>query len=240
MKSKIASPIIFVPTLIAGISLLFIFTTAMDLTIEKQSISYLALGDSYTIGEQVLATETFPHHTKGLLAEKGIALSPTTVIAKTGWTTDELQAAIKAAALKQEFDFVTLLIGVNNQYRGRTVSNYAIEFEKLLNQAILFTANKTDHVIVLSIPDWGVTPYASGKDREQISKEINKYNQANREIAMRLGVHYLDITPSTRKAAEDPALLAVDGLHPSGKLYAIWARQVAEIMEKELKNEGTR
>ena len=141
--------------------------------------SYLALGDSYTIGEQVLPEENVPNKTVTLLNKTGAGaqhFAAPQIIAKTGWTTDELDAAIDAANISKQFNFVSLLIGVNNEYRGRTVKDFKIEFEHLLQRAIQFAGNKADHVFVLSIPDWGVTPFAEGRDRKKIAEEIDAYN----------------------------------------------------------------
>ncbi|HEY6502785.1 MAG TPA: GDSL-type esterase/lipase family protein, partial [Chitinophagaceae bacterium] len=142
--------------------------------------------------------------------------------------------AIKSAKLTVKYDFVTLLIGVNNQYRGRPVEEYAPEFESLLKQAIQFAGDDASHVIVLSIPDWGITPFAEGRNRQQIATEIDEYNSANESIAAKHNIPYISITNSTREAQKDPSLLASDGLHPSGKEYARWAKQVAAIIESKL------
>jgi len=191
--------------------------------------TYLALGDSYTIGESVLANENFPNQTAALLRKKGyIFLSPE-IIAKTGWTTDELQDAIDSRHLKNNYSLVTLLIGVNNQYRRRDISEYEKEFKSLLKQAIEFAGNDSNHVIVLSIPDWGVTPFANGRDHLQIAKEIDKFNAINKKISLRYNVHYIDITSWTREAISNLSLIAADGLHPSGKEYKRWAEKITEI-----------
>lgn len=185
-------------------------------------VRYLALGDSYTIGESVPAGERFPHQ---LARELGIATP--TIIAKTGWTTDELNAAIDAASPRGPFDLVTLLIGVNNQYRGREAEQYRGEFAALLQRAIGFAGGDPSRVIVVSIPDWGVTPFAEGRDRAQIAREIDQYNAVNRDEAQRAGAHYVDITPISRGA--DPALVAGDGLHPSGKQYREWVDRILPL-----------
>jgi lysophospholipase L1-like esterase len=138
--------------------------------------------------------------------------------------------------LQEYYDFVTLLIGVNNQYRGRLVAGYIPEFEALLIKALRYARNNSRHVIVLSIPDWGATPFAEGRDRRQIMIEIDEYNTANRQIAEQYNVHYIDITPGTREAATDRELLADDGLHPSAKEYAKWANKVAAIINAEKNN----
>lgn len=194
---------------------------------QQTPLTYLALGDSYTIGESVPIYQGFPYQVVQLLREKGLVLTAPEIVAKTGWTTDELQAGINNTRLLKSYDFVTLLIGVNNQYRGRTAENYATEFESLLNQAISFAGGHKDRVVVLSIPDWGQTPYAEGRDRAKIAKEIDAYNAVNQKISRQYGVHYIDITPGTREASTDKGLVANDGLHPSGKDYARWARAVA-------------
>lgn len=197
--------------------------------------TYLALGDSYTIGEQVPMNENFPHQAVKLLRQKQMDVAEPVIIAVTGWTTDELAAAIRERNLNESFSFVTLLIGVNNQYRGRDLDNYKQEFTNLLNQAIVFAEGHARHVFVLSIPDWGVTPFAEGRDRAQIAQELDAYNAANKEIAEAHKCHYIDITDSTRKNGTDPEFLAADGLHPSGKEYAVWAERLAPVVEKALK-----
>jgi lysophospholipase L1-like esterase len=202
-----------------------------------KTFSYLALGDSYTIGESVPSASNFPNQTASLLAKDSIKMR-SRIIARTGWTTDELEAGITNAnnlePLSNSYDLVTLLIGVNNQYRGRTVETYKPEFEKLLNKAIYYAGNRPDRVVILSIPDWGVTPFASGRDRAQIAREIDAYNQANHEIADRYHIYYIDITPWTREAATDNSLLAADGLHPSAKEYARWAQKLATYFKSKI------
>jgi len=198
-------------------------------------LTYLALGDSYTIGELVPKEENFPHQLVQLLHKDNTEVTEPVIIAVTGWTTDELAASIREHALQETFSFVTLLIGVNNQYRGRDLDNYKKEFTELLNQAIVFANGHTQHVFVLSIPDWGVTPFAEGRDRAQIAKEIDAYNAANKEITGAHKCHYLEITDSTRKNGTNPAFLAEDGLHPSGKEYTIWAERLAPLVAAALK-----
>lgn len=194
----------------------------------KTTYSYLALGDSYTIGESVAATDNFPNQVVQLLKSSGHEFNSAEIVAKTGWTTDELQNHINNYNFTSPYNIVTLLIGVNNQYRGRTVEDYKPGFEDLLKQAIKFAGNRADHVIVLSIPDWGVTPFASGRDRDQIAREIDAFNAANKTIGDQYKVHYIDITPWTREAANDPSLIATDGLHPSAKEYKRWSERLAD------------
>ena len=182
---------------------------------------YLALGDSYTIGESVPATDRFP-----VQLARELGSGEPQIIAKTGWTTDELDAAIDAADPKGPFDLVTLLIGVNNQYRGRPADEYRSQFVALLQRAIGFAGGDAGRVIVVSIPDWGVTPFAEGRDRAKIAREIDQFNAINREEALRAGAKYVDITPISRR--DDPSLVAGDGLHPSGKQYGEWAKAIEQ------------
>lgn len=189
--------------------------------------SFLALGDSYTIGESVAEAERWPVQLADRLRSEGIAdFATPAIVAKTGWTTDELADAVAAAKLKEPFDLVTLLIGVNNQYRGRPLPEYREQFARLLESAIRLAGGNREHVIVLSIPDWGVTPFAEGRDREQIGREIDAFNEVNLAEATKAGARYVDVTPVSRRAATDSALVAEDGLHPSGLMYREWAELV--------------
>lgn len=187
---------------------------------------YLALGDSYTIGEQVGAEERWPAQLADLLRGRGVALGDPEIVARTGWTTDELMAGIDRAAPARPFDLVSLLIGVNNQYRGRDAGEYRGQFRALLDRAVSFAGGEAARVIVLSIPDWGTTPFAEGRDRGRIAAEIDRFNAINREETGTKGARYVDVTPQSRTAAGDGAktLIAPDGLHPSGEMYAEWAR----------------
>lgn len=195
----------------------------------------LCLGDSYTIGERVEEADRFPNQTLLQLHSKGIYFENPRIIATTGWTTDELMTAIQDADIQETFDIVTLLIGVNNQYRGRGAEEYRKEFVALLEMAIQFSNNQKNKVIVLSIPDWGATPFAEGRNRETIAKETDHFNAVNKEESKKYGVHYIDITPISREGMNDPSLLAADGLHPSGKMYAAWAKLVTQVVEEEMK-----
>jgi lysophospholipase L1-like esterase len=199
-------------------------------------LTYLALGDSYTIGELVPKEQNFPNQTAALLRKEKVEVADPVIIAVTGWTTDELAASIREHALQETFSFVTLLIGVNNQYRGRDLENYKEEFTQLLNQAIVFANGHTQHVFVLSIPDWGVTPFAIEKDHVQIAREIDAYNAANKEITLAHKCQYLDITDSTRANGHKSDFLAEDGLHPSGKEYAVWAERLAPLIKSKVKS----
>lgn len=197
-------------------------------------LTYLALGDSYTIGEQVVAEENFPHQTVAILKDEyNIEVATPKIIAVTGWTTDELNAAIKAEKLQEHFDIVTLLIGVNNQYRNRDTENYKEEFTDLLQQAIAFANGRMSHVFVLSIPDWGVTPFAEGKNKAAIAQQIDAYNKINQEVTASLSCNYIEITESTRSNGLDESYLTPDKLHYAAKEYKIWAEKLAKsIAEK--------
>lgn len=196
---------------------------------------YLALGDSYTFGQSVNVEERFPVQTVQYLKAGGFKFMAPEIIAQTGWTTANLLSAIEVAApIKPTYDIVTLLIGVNNQYQHRTQDEYAKEFSTLLNKAKIYAGNKVKRVIVLSIPDYGVTPFASGSDRNAIAKDIDAFNAINKRIADQAGVNYLDITGSSRLAANDLSLVAGDGLHPSAIEYKVWAQGLLPIIEKAL------
>jgi lysophospholipase L1-like esterase len=187
------------------------------------AMRFLALGDSYTIGESVAAAERWPAQLAALLRGRGLALEDPLIIAATGWTTDELSQGIDHAAPRGPFDLVSLLIGVNNQYRGRALDEYQAQFTALLQRALDFAGGRAARVLVLSIPDWGVTPFAAGRDRAAIAATIDAFNAVNRAAAARAGARYVDVTPVSRQAAQNPALIAGDGLHPSGQMYTAWA-----------------
>ena len=195
------------------------------------SLSYLALGDSYTIGEGVEAHERWPLQLAAALRAEGIALGDPRIIATTGWTTDELAAAMDAAEPLGTWDFVSLLIGVNNQYRGRDVDDYAGEFAGLLRRAISLAGGHPDHVIVLSIPDWGVTPFARKELRSprRIAAELDGYNAAAHVICTTHDVAFVDITGISRDGGGEPDMLVADGLHPSAAMYARWARAALPV-----------
>lgn len=187
------------------------------------NIRYLALGDSYTIGESVDEAERFPNQLADFLKAGGIP-TDVTIIAKTGWTTSELWDGIQTRKIAPPYDLVSLLIGVNNQYRGYDINEYREQFVFLLNKSIEYAGGNPKHLIVLSIPDWGVTPFAYGQDTTQIAKDIDAFNAVNHEETEKAGVQYVDITPISREAVNDKTLVASDGLHPSGKMYLEWAK----------------
>jgi lysophospholipase L1-like esterase len=206
---------------LAAIALLLASCGSMpDTPTVRNNVRYLALGDSYTIGESVAPEERFP-----VQLARELNLGEPRIIAKTGWTTDELNAAIDAANVTGTYELVTLLIGVNNQYRNRDAEQYRGEFAALLQRAIGFAGGDAKNVVVVSIPDWGVTPFAEGRNRAEIAAAIDRYNAVNREETARAGARYVDITPVSR--GTDPALVAPDGLHPSGQQYREWVRLIA-------------
>ena len=186
------------------------------------SLSFLALGDSYTVGEGVPTRETWPSVVAHRLRADGVPLADPTVIATTGWTTDELDAAIteRERDLAPPYDVVTLLVGVNDQYRGRGVEAYCAPFRALLARAVGLAGGDASRVVVVSIPDWSVTPFAEGRDAAQITAEIDAFNAVARDEARVAGARWADVTPHSRA---HPALVADDGLHPSGEAYAGWA-----------------
>lgn len=193
----------------------------------------LSLGDSYTIGEGVEAEQRWPVQMVKELGEHGKPFSAPQIIAKTGWTTDELQAGIKQQELADRYDWVTLLIGVNNQYRQRDVEEYRQQFRELLTLAIEKADQKPERVIVLSIPDWGVTPFATkrGRDPATIAQQIDRFNQIAREETEQRHAHFIDITQLTREAANEPEkFLVADQLHPSAEMYGQWAKLAAAVI----------
>lgn len=199
----------------------------------EKKFNYLALGDSYTIGESVLESERFPVQLVKRLQADSINIEVPQIIATTGWTTDELLAAIKEKNIKDTFNIVTLLIGVNNQYRGRDAENYRGELKQLIDIAVKYAGGNKDNVFVLSIPDWGVTPFAEGKDRNKIAAEIDLYNKVKKEECEKAGIKYYDITEISR--IKDQSLTASDGLHPSGKMYGLWVDKIYGDIKKVLR-----
>jgi lysophospholipase L1-like esterase len=202
------------------------------------TLTYLALGDSYTIGEAVPQEQSFPYQLSARLNATNHFAKKPDIIAITGWTTGDLKKGILARDLKNhKYNLVTLLIGVNNQFRGYSKDEYRTEFIELLNTAIVYAGNNKRHVVVLSIPDWGVTPFAEngGYDAQVVGKQIDEFNAINKQETEKLGVTYVDITPSSRKAAYQTGLIANDGLHPSGNMYSIWVDQLLPVIAAQLK-----
>jgi lysophospholipase L1-like esterase len=186
------------------------------------AVRFLALGDSYTIGEGVAEADRWPVQLAARLRERGIAIAEPEIVARTGWTTTELASGIREASPQGPFSLVTLQIGVNDQYRRLGIEDYRRELTALLDRAVDFAGGHPNRVLVLSIPDWGVTPFAAGRDPAEIASQIDRFNAVSLEQAVRARARYLDVTPASRRAAIDPALLAADGLHPSAAMYAEW------------------
>lgn len=203
---------------------------------QQKTLSYLALGDSYTIGEGVDVPDRYPMQ---LVQEWNkaakIPFASPLIIAKTGWTVDELEAGIQASSTAAEgYDLVTLLIGVNNQYRGRLVESFVVDFEKMLQCAISFARGKKERVVALSIPDWGITPFAIGKgvDPSQVTKEIDDYNETKKVICEKYGVKFIDITAEYRLAGALPEGMVADALHPSSLIYKKWMKKLLIEVQK--------
>jgi len=188
------------------------------------SLRFLALGDSYTSGERVGPAVRWPVQLAALLRAQGVAVGEPEVIARTGWATDDLAMALEEAPPSGPYDLVALQIGVNDQYRERSAEEYRGAFRVLLAQAVALAGGRPGRVVVLSIPDWSVTPFAARRDRPAIAAEIDRFNAVNRQEAARAGARYVDVTPESRDAAKDPGLIADDGLHPAPPMYAAWAR----------------
>ncbi|MHA4807637.1 SGNH/GDSL hydrolase family protein [Flavitalea flava] len=207
-------------------------TALLPNPLDTASRTYLALGDSYTIGQSVSVDDRYPAQVAALLKADHFNCKDPEIIARTGWTTGDLLYALSIKSAAPPYDYVSLLIGVNNQYQGLSQADYKIQFISLVQQSIQLAGNKPSHVIILSIPDYSVTPFAHGADREQISSGINTFNDINYEVARDYQVQYVNVTDESRKAAFDPSLIASDGLHFSGKEYAIWAALLEPVMKK--------
>ena len=198
---------------------------------------FLALGDSYTIGERVDPDQRWPVQLTALLRADKFLIGDPEIIARTGWTADELDAAISEAAPEGPYQLVSLLIGVNDQYRGLDVEAYRGSLRGLLRRAVDFAGGAPERVIVLSIPDWGVTPFAAGRARDEIAAEIDVFNAVCREEALSAGVHHIDITEASRLRGDEPDFVAADGLHPSGEMYRVWATRSLPIVKKILSDD---
>ncbi len=215
--------------------------TAASASKEKPTVhGFLALGDSYTIGESVREEARWPVQLAARLKERGIAIDAPRIIATTGWTTDELSDAMDDSNFAPPYELVTLMIGVNNQYRGRDAHEYGEQFEALLARAIHLAGDDPTRVIVLSIPDWGATPFGhgSGRDLHKLSVQINLFNAIAHGRVVARDAHWVDVTPASREAARDPALTAHDGLHPSAAMYAKWVELVLPVAEGRLRQDA--
>lgn len=210
-------------------------TTISDQEITSQQVTFLALGDSYTIGESVDPDQRWPVQLADSLRQRSYSVSPPDIIAKTGWTTADLQKAIKDESLQKTYDLVSLLIGVNNQYQGLNFEQFEREFEELLSQAITFAGDEKGDVFVVSIPNYGATPFGQIRNPEQIREEIKKYNETARSIAQEYEVTFINITPISEKALNNPELTAKDDLHPSGEMYQQWVSKILPSILPKLK-----
>ena len=197
--------------------------------------SFLSLGDSYTIGERVSETDRWSVQLAGMLRQANVEVGNPDIIARTGWTTAELQTAINASGNQKIYSLVSLLIGVNNQYRGQSQDQYRTEFRELLQTATKFAGGKASRVFVLSIPDWGVSPFAAGEDKTRVSREIDQFNAIAQEECQKAGIAYVDITSLSRSAAGDNSQFASDGLHYSGRQMKQWAEKALPVAQALLK-----
>ena len=190
--------------------------------IGEEQLRYLALGDSYTIGHNVEIGERWPVQLVQRLREQGIIVAETEMIAVSGWTTSQLTEALDTSDTQGQFDMVSLMIGVNNQYHSLGIGQYRTEIVDLLHRSVTFAGDQPSKVFAVSIPDWSVTPFAEGRDRGQIAKEIDEFNAVNQAESGKIGSRYVDVTTVSRQAANEPDLLSSDGLHPSGVMYSRW------------------
>lgn len=203
-----------------------------------RSLRYLALGDSYTIGTAIDSAGRWPVQLTDSLSALGYNVTETRIIATNGWTTDELHAGIAEENPATHYDLVSLLIGVNNQYRSYDIENYQIEFRELLMHAVDYAGSDTSSVFVLSIPDYGITPFAKERDPERISLEIDQYNKIAKDICAEYGIPFVDITPISRLAAQDGLLLASDSLHPSAFMYSSWVSRTLPVVREILSEQS--
>jgi lysophospholipase L1-like esterase len=202
--------------------------------IPERTLTYLALGDSYTIGTGVTEPERFPVQLRNRLVNDGFSIAETQIIATNGWTTANLISATNNFEPDSSFSLVSLLIGVNNQYQGRPIAEYSEQFSILLERAIMYAGGDTSRVIVISIPDYSVTPFGQNMNPSQIAQQIDQFNDVNQSISEIYGVSYYYITDISRQAANDPTLIATDNLHPSGAQYALWISSFYESVKTKL------
>jgi len=199
------------------------------------TVTYLALGDSYTYGAGVSLAESYPYQLTDSLAARGYLAASPRVVAFQGWTAADLLTGIKSASLNQKFDIVTLLIGVNDQAKGTDMAAYTAHLDQLLTQSITFAHGYPNRVFVISIPDWSVTPFAAGMDKGSIKVGVTAFNTINEAEAKKFGANYIDIIALSETVATDASLTSSDGLHPSGKMYGLWVRDLAPVITAKLK-----
>ena len=213
--------------------LAFLLFWSVDTFPQQDSLSFLALGDSYTVGTSELPINSWPLQFAQLMDKKGVPLKPPTVLAGAGWTTDDLLSEISTSNLKTEYDLVSLLIGVNNQYRGLDINQFKDQFIELLDKSVKLAGNNTSRVFVLSIPDWGVTPFARLKDKEKIRRELTTYNAIIEAETDKRGILFIEITKSSQQALWNKSLIASDSLHPSARMYKDWAKKIQKKVLKQ-------
>ena len=194
----------------------------------------LALGDSYTIGECVAPEDRWPSQLVRELRSNSVSIADPEIIAVTGWTTDDLQRGIDAHEPRGPFDLVTLLIGVNNQYQGRPLEEFREQLGRLVRRAVGFAGGEPGRVVMISVPDWGVTPHGNDRDRGSVARAIDRFNDAARQSAHAAGVRFVDVTDLSRTALDRPELTAADGLHPSSAMYALWVERISPIAREVL------
>lgn len=207
-------------------------------TIETHSqngMSYLALGDSYTIGHKISEKERWPNQLAKALRNDGFSIQNPKIIAKNGWRTDELLDAMHAELNDEKYDLVSVMIGVNNQYQSKNLKNYKEELKTILREAIAKSKEGKECVFVLSIPDYGMTPFGKKKGGNQISEDLKKWNAACKQVSQEMGIAFYNITKISKQAETDSALVASDGLHPSGKMYQLWVEKILPKIEQKLK-----
>jgi lysophospholipase L1-like esterase len=204
----------------------------------EAEFTYLALGDSYTIGQSVAAADCFPVQLVARLREDGLSVAEPEIVAQTGWTTSDLIGALSAGVKQDSYDLVTLLVGVNDQFRGYALERYEADFANILDAAIELAGGDPSGVVVLSIPDWGVTPAGASYDPQRIATEIDAFNAVNRRLSEAAAVAYVDITPASRQVGNNPGLVAGDGLHPSAEMYSLWVDELYDTVLKALGEAG--
>lgn len=222
---------------------LLLFFTQCDQHIERKKgydgspISFIALGDSYTIGTGIQPAGSWPYQLQDSLLNRGFSVDTTEIIATNGWTTTDLLAAIGNREDSSTFDLVGVLIGVNNQYQNLDLDIYRNEFRELILEAVRFANGDTSRIFILSIPNYGVTPFGQNRNPVIIKQELEVYNDIAKDIGTEYGITFVDITPISELASNDPSLLAPDNLHPSAKMYALWIEKVLPIVTKIIEYE---